>query len=99
MSNESEKKLTIKDPVEPETLRKLEGVHDARQQLALQLLELEEERVRLIIAARPLREERTKIFEKILVDRGLPPSFPVDIDLITGMLEPLVPLPKIKPES
>ena len=98
MSNESEKKLTINDPVDPETLRKLDAVHVARQQLATQLLDLEEEKVRLLVAARPLRDERNKLFEKILIDRGLPPSFSVDVDLETGKLFPLGPLPKPKAE-
>lgn len=98
MSNESEKKLTINDPVDPETLKQLAAVHDARTQLALQLLEMEEEKVRLLVAARPLREERAKLFEKILIDRGLPPSFQVDIDLTNGRLYPLAPLPKTKAE-
>jgi len=99
MSNESDRKLTINDPVDPDTLKRLADVHDARQQLALQLLEWEEEKVRLLVAARPLREERTKLFEKILIDRGLPPSFQVDIDLTTGKLHPHGPLPKPKVES
>ncbi len=94
MSQEPEKKLTLTDPVDPETLKRLEAVHDARQQLALNLLDVEEEKVRILIAARPLRDERNKIFEKILIDRGLPPSFSVDVDLSNGTLYPLIPPPK-----
>ena len=97
MSNESEKKLTLNDPVDPETLRRLETVHSTRQQIAMQLLEMEEERVRLLVAARPLRDERNRIFEKILIERGLPPTLAIDIDLETGRLFPTA--PQSRPEK
>lgn len=93
MSNESEKKLTVNDPVDATTMKHLAEVDETRKMLAAQLLDLEEEKIRLLVAARPLRDERDKVFQKILMDRGLPPDFPVDIDE-TGKLFPLKPIPK-----
>ena len=70
------KKLTLEDPVDPETLKKLAELRDARLRIADQLLDLENDRVRMMVAVRQLDGEKNRVFEKILVDRGLPPGVP-----------------------
>jgi hypothetical protein len=82
----SEKKLTIDDPVEPELLAKFGQLQQARMQCAERLLDLKQEEVRVLRAAANVDAERQKIFEGLLLSRGLPPNFPVEIDAKTGKM-------------
>jgi len=84
-----EKKLTLDDPVDPETLGKFSNLQQARMQCAERLLDLEQERVRVLRAAASVDAERQKIFEGVLLSRGLPPNFPVTIDAQTGKMTPV----------
>lgn len=87
MSQESETKKTIKDPVSPEELRQLAEVQARRFELADALLDLEQEKVKLLVQARQLDELKAKTFSKIMTDRGLPPNAPVEIDAKTGEIK------------
>ena len=83
------KKLTLDDPVDPETLGKFGQLQQARMQCAERLLDLEQERVRTLRAAANIDAERQKMFEGLLLTRGLPPNFPVEIDAKTGKMNPV----------
>jgi hypothetical protein len=83
----SETKLTPNDPVEPELLQQLETLQAARGELALQMLLLEQDKVRLLASAHAIDEQTQRTFEKILVDRGMDPSTRVSIDASTGKLQ------------
>jgi len=96
---EETKKLTVEDPVEPELLKKLAELRDSRLRIGDQILDLESEKVRLMVAVRQIDMEKQRSFEKILMDRGLPPTFPVEIDGQTGKIKPLAPPPEIPPEA
>ncbi len=87
METESEKRLSFDTPVEPETLKRLEELQGARTQVADRLLDLEQERIRLLRAATQIDTEKQRTFESILVSRGLTPNFPVEIDAKTGVLK------------
>lgn len=91
MSNQTPdmKRLTPADPVDKETLQRLGELQTARLQIADRLLDLEQEKVGLIVAARDVKREVDRTFEKILVDRGLPPSARVEIDGQTGRIIPV----------
>lgn len=82
-------KLTINDPVDAETMKKLGELHEARLKIADRVVDLESEKIRLMVAIRQVDIEKNRIFEKILVDRGLPPGFPVNVDGSTGKIQTL----------
>jgi len=88
-ANPEAKKLTLDDPVEPELLGKFGQLQQARMQCAERLLDLEQERVRVLRAAANVDAERQKLFEGLLLSRGLPPNFPVEIDGKTGKMNPI----------
>jgi hypothetical protein len=89
MSTES--KLTPQDPVDKATLQDLAELENSRAQTALQLLDLEQERVRLLGAAHQIDKARDRLFESILIERGLAPTARVSIDVSTGILTTLKP--------
>jgi hypothetical protein len=50
------------------------------------LLDMEQEKVRILVEARRLDDERTKLFTHVLASRGLMPGIPVEIDPETGKI-------------
>ena len=77
-------KLTINDPVSLEVLQEFNQLEAARHDIAMRLLALEQERVRLLAAAHQVDKQHERMFEKVLVDRGVAPNVPVEIDHTTG---------------
>ena len=86
-----ETKLTPNDPVDASTRKRLEDLSAARYDVADKLLELEQEKVKLLVAANRIDEERNRTFEKILMDRGLAPTTPIEIEAQTGVIRVLRP--------
>lgn len=86
-----EKKLTPQDPVDADTRKKLEELSAARYEFGERLLEIEQEKVKLLVAANRVDEERGRLFEKILMERGLSPTTPVEIEAQTGIIKVLRP--------
>lgn len=82
-------KLTSQDPVDGPTRKKLEELAAARYEFGERLLELEQEKVKLLVAANRVDEERGRLFEKILMDRGLSPNTLVEIEAQTGAIKVL----------
>lgn len=91
MSNESPqtppKKLTLDDPVDKQTMAQLEELEQRRLQVADRLLDLEQEKVKVLGAAHQIDQQRHRIFEKILLERGLPPNAPATIDAQTARVQ------------
>jgi hypothetical protein len=88
MSTESEaKRKTISDPVGKETLDRLRELDNAQSDMGRRLLEVEQERMRILSGAHQLDTQKTRIFETILVERGLSPNARVSLDPETGILE------------
>lgn len=82
-------KLSIKDPIDAATLQKFKQFQLARSEVALRLLDLEQEKVRTLRAAAAVDADRAKLFESVLVERGLAPTTAVEIDANTGMIHPV----------
>lgn len=82
-------KLTIQDPVDPDSLTKFSALDTARYEIADQLLDLEQEKIKLLAAAHQVEAQKKRLFERILVDRGLDPSARVSIDFKTGEISVL----------
>lgn len=86
-------KLTIQDPVDPETLQQFTALDSARYDIGDQLLDLEQERIKLLAAAHQVDAQKKRLFERVLVERGLDTSAPVTIEFKTGMIS------LVKPKS
>jgi hypothetical protein len=92
MSNESggdkpQEKLTVDDPVAPEVLQQLGQLQAARAELADRNVMLDQEKIQLLAAIKRLDDQKTRLFEAILVERGLGPRTEVEIDRRTGQLK------------
>ena len=84
--SEPEEKLTPESPVAKETLEEFNNLEEARFNLGVQLLQLEQSRVRILAAAHQIDEHQKRLFEKVLMERGLPVDSQVSIDSTTGKL-------------
>jgi hypothetical protein len=76
--------LTPSDPVPADVLAKFSELDSARYELGFRLLELEQERVRILAAAHQVDQQRQRLFEQVLVERGLQPGTAVSINDKTG---------------
>ena len=85
--SESKQALTANDPVSQETLKKFEELDGARYELGLRLLDLEQERVRILSAAHQVDQQRQRLFEQVLVERGLQPTTQISINDTTGEIK------------
>lgn len=84
-------KLTIQDPVDPETMQQLTALDSARYDIGDQLLDLEQERIKLLAAAHQVDAQKRRLFERVLVERGLDTSAKVSIDFKTGTISVVPP--------
>jgi len=82
-------RLTMEDPIDKETLAVFNRLEGAKYEIGLQLLELEQERVRLLASAHQVDTQRQRTFEKVLLERGLRPDAFVEVDAATGRLRVL----------
>lgn len=101
MSNETEsnvKRLTLDDPVGKEVLERFSELENITANIGIQFIELEQEKVKLLAAKRKVDDERQRIFEKLLMDRGLPPNTPANIDAQTGKMS-LIQMPGQPPQA
>jgi hypothetical protein len=89
MANETQqpqKRLTLDDPIGKEALEKLGELEQAEVNASLQLMAIKQEEVKLLAVGRRVDDERHRIFEKLLMERGLPPNAPATIDSTTGKI-------------
>ena len=85
--SEETKRLTMDDPVGTETMTKLQELQDAEIDTAMMLKSLKQQEVQLLATDRRILAERHKIFEVVLMDRGLAPNTPATINADTGKVE------------
>ena len=50
-------------------------------------LDLDQEKVKILVESRKLDDERKTIFAKVLSERGLAPNIPVEVDPESGKIE------------
>lgn len=79
-NQEQPKTLTVNDPVEKEVVQQLAEMERARMQLVDRNAYLDLEKDRTLGALRGLESQHRKIYEKILLTRGLDPTTVVQID-------------------
>jgi hypothetical protein len=99
MGQESNKKptLTMNDPVDAATLQRIGELFARRHQLGDMMLDIEHEKVKVLVESRRVDDERRKLFAHILTSRGLAPDAAVEIDSETGKLS--LPLPQVRQPS
>jgi len=90
--------LTPSDPVQPEVLAKFSELDGARLELGFRLLELEQERVRILAAAHQVDQQRHRLFEQVLIERGLQPGTPLSINDKTGEIT-ILESKKVEPDG
>lgn len=97
MSNEiqnksnGEKRLTLEDPVSPEIIQSFRQIQEAQTNVAMEMMALEERKIQLLAGNKKLREQHERLFQAILVERGLPPVTPAELDGKTGKIVLKVP--------
>jgi hypothetical protein len=91
MSQDPEKKLTLNDPVSPDDLQRLAELQHRRLDLGDTMLDLEQEKVKVLVQARQLDDQKSQLFTKLVTERGLPAGFPVEVDAKTGIIKALTP--------
>jgi hypothetical protein len=96
MAEEQTAKLTLNDPVDAETMKKLSEIHEARMKVADRIVDLELEKIRLMVAVRQIDSEKNRIFEQVLTERGLPQGFPISVEGVSGKIQPLADIPDQK---
>lgn len=89
MSEKSKEKPTIQTPVPQEILGKFRILDENNAKVALRYMELEEEKIKLLRLRTAIAQERKKLFEGLLVERGLSPDYPVEINGETGVITPV----------
>jgi hypothetical protein len=85
--NGQQRRLTTEDPVSMEQLNRLRLLQESRLDIGDRFLTLEQEQVKLLAAARRVDEEKQRVFEALLLERGLPPDATVEIDAGTGKIK------------
>ena len=90
-NGQQQRRLTTEDPVSMEQLNRLRLLQESRLDVSDRFMTLEQEKVKLLAAARRIDEEKQRVFEGILLERGLAPDATVEIDAGTGKLKLLSP--------
>jgi hypothetical protein len=80
MSDDKPRRLGLNDPVPPPILAQFEELAQARTRFSNSLMNLEQEKIRILAATRRIDDQRDRLFEQVLVERGLAPNTPVEID-------------------
>src|ERR1700679_1785256 len=88
MANESERKakLTLTHPEDPATPTRIGEIQTRRFQLGDAMIDLEQEKVKILVESRKLDEEKNRLFAGILVSRSITPGVPVEIDPENGKI-------------
>lgn len=73
-------------PVDAETLAKFETLTNSRLALGDEILDLEIRKVRVLAAAQRIDNERSRLWEIVCMERGLPPNGAWEIDPQTGVI-------------
>ncbi len=84
-----DRRLTVNDPIDQEVLAKFSELETTRMRLGAQLLDVEDEKIKIMVASRKVDEEKQRLFERVLMERGLAPTTPVEIEAATGLIKVL----------
>lgn len=85
-ANGEKRRLTPEDPVEKGHLLQLAQLRDARMAIGQQLLDLEQRKIQLLAVAKRIDDQNQRLFDSLLVDRGLAPGTPIELNGETGKI-------------
>jgi len=74
------------EPVDQPTITRLQAMSQKKQELALQLLEIEQEKVRILVAAEMLSKQIQTLFDQVATARGIDTGANFNIDSETGVI-------------
>ena len=80
-------RLTVNDPVSPDVLAEIKQIDMVKAGMAERNMALDQEKVTLLAARRRIDNQHSEIFNKILVERGLPSDTTIQVDLNTGRIQ------------
>ncbi len=86
MSDQNERRLTINDPVPGDVIQQFRQIREAQSDIGLNLLALERQKIALLAGAKKLDEQHSRMFQALLVERGVEPTTPAELDATTGKL-------------
>lgn len=86
-NGQQQQRLTPDDPVSPDQLNRLRLLQESHQDIADRFITLEKEKVKLLAASRRIDDEKQRVFQGILMERGLAPDAEVEIDAGNGKLK------------
>lgn len=84
---QEKKRLTVDDPIDDDARARFAALQDSRLRVGDRLLDIELEKVKLMRSASAIDNERQKLFERVLLERGLSPNQPVTIESGTGQIK------------
>lgn len=79
-------KKTLEDPVSKEVLARFAEIANSRARLCNQYMDLDLEKIKIQLAVRELDKESSRLFERELLDRDIPPTTAAVIDPETGLV-------------
>lgn len=82
-----EETLNASSPIDTESLAALQRYQTIRQDLAARLLDLEQERVRVLVLAQNFDKEANSMVAGLLKARGLPTDARVSVNFQSGCFE------------
>jgi len=88
MTDDSAPKALL-TPLDPESLMALQRHQEIRAKIAHDMLELEQEKVRLLVLAQGFDKEAHSLFAKLLTERGQNADAKVYVDFKDGLLKPV----------
>lgn len=87
--NGAPRRLTLDDPVEEGIIEQLGQLQDSWMSLAERNTHLDQEKIHILAALKRIDDEKGKIFERALIERGLSPVLAVEIDAKSRKLKVL----------
>lgn len=72
------------DPVSPDDLSRLAELDKTKTALALRLLDLENDKIRIMAASRRIEDEWGGLFRRFVEERGLDPQTRIEVNYKTG---------------
>lgn len=85
-ANGEKRRLNPEDPVAKEHMTQLAQLREARLAIGQQLLDLEQRKIHLLAVAKRIDDQNQRLFDSLLVDRGLAPGTPIELNGETGKI-------------
>lgn len=85
-NGQQQRRLTFDDPVPQETLGQFSDLTQARIELAERVVDMEQQKIYALAAIKRVDEQKSRLWEAILMERGVDPKASIQVDSKTGKL-------------